>query len=243
MKAALATLAALVGCIALQAAEPVEDGEATRSQDAWRARLAEWREQILGDDRSDIASAVDAVRNIASPSAALPLAELYEDEDNANLRRLWIETLGGLDSPHAGQALVKAALRDDTKGVREAALDQIELRHNQPIVEKLTAALKSEDHTIVNRAAAALERVNDPSTVLPLIDALVTRHRFAVEHGGFGGIPRVKAVTHSIANHKVLSALRSISRSHYDINANFQYDKEAWRSWHETLGDDEDLNR
>ena len=102
--------------------------------------------------------------------------------------------------------------------------------------------LHDKDNTIVNHAAVALSRMKDPSAIPSLIDALITNHKrqlmpagpqgnysstFGSGGGGsfsFGG-SQPKIISQDIQNPAVLDALVTLT------NANFNYDKAAWKNW------------
>jgi hypothetical protein len=104
--------------------------------------------------------------------------------------------------------------------------------------------LKDADNQIVNRSGSALASMKDASSVGPLIDALVTKHKFKFvpqnpgqisstfgtggggAPGGFSfGEPKEKIVTRELTNHAVLEALIAIT------GQNFNFDTKAWRYW------------
>jgi hypothetical protein len=101
--------------------------------------------------------------------------------------------------------------------------------------------LKNRDNEIINRAGAALGQIGDPDAMGPLVDALITKHRFKVEDGnpdqhaytfspqggGFsfgGGGPKFRNET--VRNPEVLAAL-----VHLSGGTSFDYDQEQWRRW------------
>ena len=54
-------------------------------------------------------------------------------------------------------------------------------------------ALRSKDNVIVNRAAEALGTIGDPEAISPLIDALVTTHKYLIQPAGGGGPGEITA--------------------------------------------------
>ena len=103
------------------------------------------------------------------------------------------------------------------------------------------AALKDNDNYKVNRAAAALARLQDKSAISPLIDALTTTHTRVINTGP-GADATTTAFTSSgtlmkkgegpevqivhVRNQPVLDALTKLT------GADFGYDQRAWRYWH-----------
>jgi HEAT repeat protein len=101
-------------------------------------------------------------------------------------------------------------------------------------------ALKSKDNVVVNRAGYALGRIGDVAAISPLIDALVTKHKYQVSAGGpeisagfgtgggglnvGGNAPQI--IEKEEQNQRVLQALMKLS-----ANQSFEYDEQAWRAW------------
>ena len=122
------------------------------------------------------------------------------------------------------------------------------------VVSYYIGQLRSKDNIIVNRAGYALGRLKDPSAISPLIDALVTVHKFKVTTGnpgsmsttfsngpsgsgavggmggmGFGmggGGPKIYSVPKQ--NQAVLDSLVTLTKQ------NFVFDQRAWRAWYNT---------
>jgi hypothetical protein len=106
-------------------------------------------------------------------------------------------------------------------------------------------ALKSKHNVIVNRAAIALERIGDRASISPLIDALVTTHKYQVAPDNSGQMsagfdPSGKGggglsmggkgptfVTQDEQNVAVRQALRKLSGG-----LDFDFDEVAWRHWY-----------
>ena len=221
-------------------------------QRSFKPRLKTLRSIIVRNrDRDGIAAAVTEIRAMKDPLAGQALAEMYEDEDASNLRLrsqlklLWVQVLGENTSGAAVNAIVKAAIEDDDKAVREAARDALEASKDLRAVGALLADLKSKDNARVNRAGAALGRISDPETFLPLVDALVTEHKFILTqgtpgstsatfspNGGGGGLSagnKTKVITRRVQNSSVLSALATLMEEHH---VNFQYDQQGWKAWY-----------
>jgi hypothetical protein len=113
------------------------------------------------------------------------------------------------------------------------------------IVVYFVSKLRAKDNPTINLAGIALGRMKDPSAIGPLIDALVTTHKFKIvkpggdgamstsfgkgPNGGgtgmsMGGGP--KFVTQQFTNQAVLDALTNIT------GQSFGFDQKVWRNWH-----------
>ncbi|MEM9659323.1 MAG: HEAT repeat domain-containing protein, partial [Planctomycetota bacterium] len=152
-----------------------------------------------------------------------------------------LATLGELDHPAAVQTLVDESLASDDEEVRRRCVDSlIRLDVSRNIVPYVKA-LGSKDNVIVNRAAEALGMLGDPEAISPLIDALVTTHKYKIEggngmnasfspSGGGGGFtmggngPRIVREAHQ--NQAVLQALSRLAGG-----KDLDYDERAWRNW------------
>jgi hypothetical protein len=127
-----------------------------------------------------------------------------------------------------------------------SCLDLVVRKQYKPAAGVFIGGLKNADNGIVNRAGLALGQLRDPSAIGPLIDALVTTHKFEVQKGGspgqmtstFGSGPGMGGggftfgnsgpviEKRQIPNSAVLTALISLT------NVNFDYDTHAWKYWY-----------
>lgn len=202
-----------------------------------------WIEKKRGSERSGI----DRIRSIRDPLAAEALVQIVEDEKVLpEIRRLCIDALGGLHTPAGVTAFVTRAVEDPDANVRDACLNELNRFGRLQAARSFEALLKSPDNRKVNRAAHALAILQVPESTLPLIDALVTEHKFQITTGsgpgrtsaGFGSGPggggntfgvggRPKIITRPLKNERVLDALVAIHPG-----TNLGYDEEAWKKWY-----------
>jgi hypothetical protein len=145
-----------------------------------------------------------------------------------------------LDHRAAVDALVHLSLTDPGPEIRHQSLEYLIESGRSGLVKPYIRALRNKDNEIVNRAGAALGQIGDRDAIGPLIEALVTKHRYQIsdanpeqqgytfspQGGGFsfgGGGP--KYVTQAIRNPDVQNALVTLSETSFD------YDQERWRRW------------
>jgi hypothetical protein len=206
----------------------------------WHRDIVTWRRWL--DDRR-AAEALQSIRSIRDPDAAPALKTLLDKERNLEVRALYLSVLGELKHPVAVQTLVELSLQDPDSEMRQQCLDHL-LRVHQPLsLTPYVKALKSPDNIIVLRAAAALGRIGNPAAISPLIDALVTTHKYDnpdaapgemnatfPTSGGGGGLAMggggARIVKVDQQNSEVLFALRELSGGQ-----DFQYNEKAWRRW------------
>lgn len=216
----------------------------------WRKKLKRW------DGWLDTEKAEEALRHIAridDPYAVPALADSLAKEPLETRRKLYIEALARVAAPQAWEVLAARSLEDPNEEVRLTCLDYLDDEPRPAVVEYYIEKLRSKDNAIVNRAAVGLERMNDPAAIGPLVEALVTTHKFKIDMGqpgigasfdqsgrlgsfGFGG-GGTKLVSRKFQNAEVLDALVTLTEG-----INFDYDIRAWQNWLATQKRPEGLN-
>jgi len=212
----------------------------------WFKQLRMWRGWL---DNSRAARADEAhaqISAISDPQAAPAIVRLLEDEEDPEVFEQLLRALGGLmDHPIAVRTMVDYTLDPEIRGeIRDQCLDY--LRDGRSVhILPFVQALKDKDNRVVNRAGYALERIGDPAAISPLIDALVTTHKYQVQPESGGG-DRIAAgfspsgggaglsvggngpqiIQADEQNERVLQALMKLSG-----NQPFEYDEQAWRAW------------
>jgi hypothetical protein len=202
-------------------------------------RLRRW---LVGrrQDRAD--EALAEIQSINDPMAAEAIVGLLDREEDPELKRLWMAVASRLDHQAAVDALVDLSLLDEDSEVRHQCLEYLIESGRRGLVRPYIRALKDKDNVIVNRAGAALGQIGDPDAIGPLIDALVTKHKFKIADGnpdqhsytftpqGGGGMSfgggGPKIITQSLRNPDVLGSLVTLAGG-----ASFDYDQQQWRRW------------
>ncbi|MEX2309484.1 MAG: HEAT repeat domain-containing protein [Pirellulales bacterium] len=211
------------------------------SQADWANELERLRRGLTGRRQDRAAQAHVEIQQIRDPLAAEALVAMLRRETDPELKRLWIEVASRLDHRLAIDALVDLSLTDPEPEIRHDCLEYLIKSGRPGLVTPYIRALKDRDNEIVNRAGAALGQIGDSDAISPLIDALVTTHKFKVgdanpdqhaytfssDGSAFsfgGGGPQI--ITQPIRNPAVLSALVTLSGG-----TSFDYDQEQWRRW------------
>lgn len=214
------------------------------AQQEWFQNLKRWR-GWLNTDRDG--QARESIRGISDPAAVKALALGLRDERDADARMLFVEALGKIDVGEGAQALAIAAIYDPVEEVRLTCLDFLKTKRRPDVVNYFVSKLtpKKSTNDLINLAAIGLGRMKDPSAIKPLIEALVTTHKFKVAKPGgdgamsssfgkgpggggtglsTGGGPRF--IYQTIPNQAVLDALVAIT------GRNFNFDQQAWKYWY-----------
>ncbi len=217
------------------------------AQQEWMQKLKRWR-GWLGSDRQ--AQACENIRGINDPMAVKGLAMGLRNDSAPPARMLYVEALAKIDTPEAAKAMAIASISDRVEEVRLTCLDRLQVKKRPEVVAYYVGKLKDKDNQVVNLAAIGLSRMKDPSTIGPLIDALITVHKFKIAKPGgdnamggtFGTGPRGSGspsggtgmsagggptiIHQNISNQAVLDALVVLT------GQNFNFDKQAWKYWY-----------
>jgi hypothetical protein len=211
------------------------------SQADWGNTLERLRRWLTGRREERIAQAHAELQTIRDPLAAAPLVAILLREEIPELRQLWVAVAAGLDHQLAVDVLVDLSLNDPVEEIRFQCLESLIKSGRTGLATPYVRALRNRDNVIVNRAGAALGQIGDTDAIGPLINALVTKHKFKVGDGNadqhaytfspdsgsfsFGGSgPQI--VTQELRNPDVLGALVTLSGG-----TGFDYDQQQWRAW------------
>jgi hypothetical protein len=211
------------------------------AQQEWFQNIKRWRGWL---DTGREAQARQNFSEISDPMAVKALLLNLRDDRSAPARMIYVEALAKINTPEAAMGLAVAAIEDADEDVRLRCLDHLQTEKRPDITGYFVSKLRAKDNPTVNRAGAALGRMKDPSATGPLIDALVTTHKFKIQtpgggnsmnasfgSGGSGGgtglsmNEKPKIVSQQFANQPVLDALVAVT------GQNFTFDKSAWRRW------------
>ena len=216
----------------------------------WLQQLKSWR--VLLDHRRPerVQEGQAHILAINDPQAAPALIRVMENEEDDSVFEFFLRVLAQLDHPAALQQLVAYSLDPEMNPEFRAQARDYLLRWPRPVpIVPFVNALKRKDNKVANLAGLALGQLNDPAAISPLIDALVTTHKYTIapDAGGGGdqitagfGTPGIggggglsvggkgaKVISQDENNEKVLQALVKLSGKQ-----NFEYDESAWRAWY-----------
>lgn len=205
----------------------------------WRKDLHMWRDWLVkGRDPQKSIIAEQSIRAIRDPLAARPLVELLAKEKEAALVLLYVDVLAQIGGPESLVTLVTLAIKGNHSQLRDKCLDKLVDAQSKVAVRQFIKYLSDEDNRIVNRAAVALSRMNDPEATPALIDALVTTHKSY--EGGSGMSPTFtgdggaglsmggpKVVRRKFTNDPVLRTLMALNPG-----TNFGFNQAKWKDWY-----------
>jgi hypothetical protein len=213
--------------------------EAARLKAEWIGNLKRWRDWLGGEKDQAARSGLQA---IADPAAVPAIVLALDDEPRFEVRVLLIRALARIGTLDAQLLLAKGSLGDPSAEVRATALDLLVESPQPAIVNYYIQQLRSKDNEVINGAAYALARFKDTRAVGPLIDALVTSHKFQIVSGSPGGGlsasngpngsglstgSSVQIVQQLKNNQQVLNTLILLTNN----EVNYQYNVDAWKQW------------
>jgi hypothetical protein len=213
------------------------------AEKSWFAKLKIWNDWMNNPRQDRAQAAVNEIAQILDPYAVPAIQHYLQKETLEARRKMYLDALSRINSPSAVMALCHVSLDDLNEDVRLTALDWLERQPRIEVVEFYIGYLKNADNIMVNRAAYALGRLKNPIAVRPLIDSLVTTHKFKVNTGsqnqysaGFGSGPGgggsgfsagggIVQVEKAFQNKEVLDALVALS------GVNYEWDVASWKVW------------
>ena len=212
----------------------------------WFTNLKRWRGWL--DEPGKVAQVREEISKIDDPLAVAALAQTLKTEPRQEMRVWCLQALGRIKTADAIKVIVDQSLRDDNEEeIRLTCFDELSGDAARIAVPQYVGALRDKDNAIVNRAGYALGKLGDKSAILPLIDAVVTTHKFIVMEGSgnpgqtsagfspsgaggpggmtFGG-PKQITIKRDLNNQQVLDALTNLT------GVNLGFDQRAWRNWY-----------
>ena len=149
----------------------------------WRKKLKTWKTWII-KRRENSEEGVARIRAIRDPLAITGLAELLRnDKELQFLKLIYVDVLSQIPSGEAAGVLAYHTINNEDGRVREACLDRLEQTKPPSAVLLFIQSLKHDKNHMVNRAAIALGQMRDPIATLPLIESLITEHKYLVGGG------------------------------------------------------------
>lgn len=225
-----------------------------QAEQEWINRLRKWTQEL--EDPALRPAAADRIRNIDDPYALRALDQWLKSGPDSFGRQCLVEALAKIPVPGAIGTLVRVMVEDPDSEVRLSAIEVVSAEQLPAAVQLLARSLKHKNNEYVNRAAAALGALEDPAAIAPLIEALVTSHKFLVTTGNPGGMGQTfarpdangviqnpppgggsgggafsfggssKIVKQQLQNRDVLDALIRLA------HVNFEFDVPTWKRWY-----------
>jgi hypothetical protein len=224
--------------------DTLHDKEWTQKITRWSAWLFTNKDQAARDNFSQI----------TDPHAVAGLKLALRTDGRERARTQYLDTLARIGTHDAVLQIATRSVEDTAEEVRMVALDYLKKAKSPDAVSYLVGQLRNKDNARVNRAAVGLGYLGDRSAVGPLIEALITAHKFKIVTGtggpnslsstfipggkssggmggggmGVGGGPQI--VTQLVQNPSALDALVLLTGG-----VNYGFDVRAWKYWYTSL--------
>lgn len=213
------------------------------SEIEWLQKLKLWRGWLESRRPGRAEEAQAEISAITDPPAATSLVKMLDTERDESLRPMWMEILSQVHHPASMRKLIDLSIDEPDRETRLQCVEYLLAMNDEIDIQPYVKALLSKDNEIVNIAAEALGMIGNRDAVRPLIDALVTRHKFAlVQQGelsatfsrdgtGGGGLSagnKPQFVHQDLENVEVRRALIALSG-----DQDFGFNERAWTRWYE----------
>ncbi len=155
--------------------------EERERQNEWMAKASLWASWLTGRIDKQREIALENFRTIDDPLAIPGLQRHLGEQENRNLRSLYIETLSQINDSSAITALVRMGVFDGDRGLRLRAIEKIPENQTYLAVTEFVQHLRDSQNVVVRRAATGLKTLGSSKAVPQLIDALVTNHSYRIK--------------------------------------------------------------
>ncbi len=152
----------------------------------WFPKVRLWTTWATGTHASRAQQGLTALKALDDADAAPAVARFLGEHASRDVRQLGVEILTKCGGEKSAVALAKITVRDAEPQLRYEALQGIAEEHFPKVQALFHKDLRNETNAIVCRAAIGLQRVGDERSIGPLIDALVTSHKYQVRVPGNG---------------------------------------------------------
>lgn len=147
----------------------------------WFHKVKGWHGWITGRHEERSRQGLLALNQIEDPHAAPAVIRFLCEDKNRDIRSLGVTILAKLNGSKGAAGLVKLSLYDPDDEVRYASLNAIHEDDFETAQTAFVRELRNSLNVVVCRAANGLARVGDQRAVAPLIEALVTTHKYQVQ--------------------------------------------------------------
>lgn len=151
-----------------------------QSERNWFKRIRQWQVWLDNQRGERKSEALKGLNSIREADAIPALVCAFRNAPDEERRLLLVRILSKIEGDRPVAALVVQSVLDDSRSVRDAAINAVHQKNAAKAVPIYVKALKSQLNPAVNRAATALGQLADESAVPYLIDALITRHGYHV---------------------------------------------------------------
>ena len=225
---------------------PMDEGleRETKEKAALQKEITRWHSDAVRGAPEKARQALESLSQLENPLVIDYVAQLLLDKQKAGqppasipLKLVYIGVLSKFAHPLAAMPLAHCSVLDAEANVRAAALDALAHRGREAAIPVLVGYLRNPSNPLVNRAAFALGRLDAHEAIMPLIEALATRHEFQANSNttyapGAGGLAvgGPKKQIRELENDAVRAALAQLTGQ-----GQLGFDKSRWKAWYASI--------
>lgn len=216
-----------------------------------KVQINRWRTTIV-KGRSGSDQAMRELEAIDNPLAAPILARLLGQKNEPRMLKLiYVDLLSKLSGPVAVDALVDRVMQDRDEQVREVCLEQLRKWKSRRAIVAFVIQLRSSNNMEINQAGYALGQIGHADAIVPLIDALTSKHKIQIGNpnqinagfsptgsGGLGVGGRPKIIEREVQNKRVHGGLLLLVPD----GINYRFDKAGWKNWYAQTNTPQEVN-
>lgn len=154
--------------------------EQREAEQAWFQKVRMWKNWLTGRYPKQQTEAYENLIAISNVDAVPALLKNFSDEGDIRLRQLYVKILAGMRGDKPVPAIVRQAIFDSDRELRYTALNALSKDQYVEAMPLFVKQLRHDSNEIVRRTGIGLQRVGDDRVVGPLIDSLITTHRYNV---------------------------------------------------------------
>ncbi len=215
--------------------------EEARRQAGIAARdLRRWHNIAMSARGGRVNEALQGIAEIKDPLTTGTLAEFLLDAKKPaplELKLMYVKLLSQFENVDAARALATASVLDPYDQVRNACLNSLRHFGRELAISSYIGYLNHKNNVIVNIAADGLRDLTAENAILPLVDALITKHIQENKGAGINASPTSGtfsmggpgAVEVELRNPSVSNALQRLT------GQSFGFDRGAWMAWYASV--------
>jgi hypothetical protein len=204
---------------------------------ARKKALKQWEKNVLRKQPADAARS-ELVKILDAASLEYFAENFLEKENDPALRLFFVDALGEIPNPISTAILVRRAMEDSDRSVREQALAMLDRDgfDTRNTLRSLYPYLKHPDNQLVNHAATLIGHYRDRQSIALLIESLRTVHKVSTgsepgrmsvnTSGGLTMNTGPSTIDAQFTNKSVLQALNDITEE------DFGFDVDRWKMWY-----------
>ncbi len=203
--------------------------------------LNRWHSTALTARGARYDEAIRNLQQIEDPLATSMMAEFLLDTRKPaplELKLIYVSKLAKFKNVDSAHALARATMLDPNPQIRTLCMNALTQYGREVAIPIFMGYLSNDNNGLVNSAAEGLGQLRAENAVLPLIDALVTKHVQEQNSAGISASPtsgtfstgQKPPIERDISNQSVLATLQQLTGQ-----AALGFDEGRWIAWYASV--------